>query len=305
MHEDILIDKKYWVVLRDTYLNQKAKGELYIPNSRIAPSLIVFFYNLFPQPYFDLGLESFKHRYIDNETMLENTEEIREEHSDVERKGLGLMYEHIEKFIIAPGELSMFELRSLHKLLFAYTPFPEFAGEFRNGPVRLTNSSVKTTPPSQIVYAFFDLSEEFDRVIALPLETSNDLINYIRESVILHTKLLKIHPFNDGNGRSIRGLLNLMFKRANIPPVYVEPREKPAYLAALKKAQIDNQYNQCDYEEIIMFYMYKICDSLIEITEDQFRNGNGYGTEDSIDEDGVKIFKQNMKVKTKKKDTPC
>ena len=287
-HEE-LRDEKYWIVLRNAYLKEKAKGQLYVPESRIAPSLIVFFYNLFPNAYFDLGLDSFRSKYINNETELENADEIFGEHTDVETKGMAVMYDYIEKFEIIPGEFTIFEVRKLHKLLFAYTPFPEFAGEFRTGPVRLTNSTVKTTPPSQIVYEFFDLSDEFDRILLLPLETSNDLINYIRESVILHTKLLKIHPFNDGNGRSIRALLNLMFKKANIPPVYVEPREKPAYLNALKRAQIDNEYNISDYEEIIYFYMYKICDSLIEITENQFRNENGYGIDDIVDENGVRI----------------
>lgn len=284
---DNIGDMKYWTVIKNSYLKERNIGKLYQPDSRIAPSLIVFFYNLFPNAYFDLGLANFRRKYIDNETDFEQRTEIIEEHSNFERKGLGVMYDYIEKYKLIDGEFTIFEIKNLHKLLFAYAPYPEYAGRFRESSVRLSNSSVDTSSADRIIYDLFDLSDEFDRIIGLPINTCEDIINYIRECVILHTKLLKVHPFEDGNGRSIRALLNLMFKRANLPPVYVEPREKGAYLQALKKAQIDNEYNASDYTDIVMFYYYKICDSLIEITDEK-ENTSRY----EVDNDGVKIFQK-------------
>ena len=42
-----------------------------------------------------------------------------------------------------------------------------------------------------------------------------------------HRRLVDIHPFNDGNGRSARLLMNLILIRGGYPPVAVRP-EDPA-----------------------------------------------------------------------------
>ena len=278
-------DIQYWLAIVNEYIKQRNTRELYQPGSRIAPSLIVLFYNLFPVPCFDLGLESFRNKYIKNETEIEQVSN-NDEYTAIEQKGMRAMYDHIEQYKFESGgeELTLFELKTLHRLLYSFTSYPEYAGMFRNAQARFSMGIVDTCLPHQISYEFYDLDKEFNHIIKLPHNTGNDLINYIDECVKLTTKLLKIHPFNDGNGRSIRGLLNLMFKKANIPPVYVVPKEKAIYNDALIKAQIDNEYHQSDYTDIIMFYYYKICDSLIEI-DSQLKNNY------EIDDDGVRIYK--------------
>jgi Fic family protein len=52
-----------------------------------------------------------------------------------------------------------------------------------------------------------------------------------------HRRLVDIHPFNDGNGRTARLLMNLVLLRAGYPPVAVRPEDRPAYLHALQEAQ--------------------------------------------------------------------
>ena len=49
-----------------------------------------------------------------------------------------------------------------------------------------------------------------------------------------HRRLVGIHPFNDGNGRTARLLMNLLLIRGGYPPVAVRPQDRPAYIAALQ-----------------------------------------------------------------------
>lgn len=52
-----------------------------------------------------------------------------------------------------------------------------------------------------------------------------------------HRRLVDIHPFNDGNGRTARLLMNLILIRAGYPPIAVRPEDRLSYIHALQQAQ--------------------------------------------------------------------
>src|ERR1022692_3481383 len=52
-----------------------------------------------------------------------------------------------------------------------------------------------------------------------------------------HRRLVDIHPFNDGNGRTARLLMNLILIRAGYPPVAVRPEDRLEYIRSLQQAQ--------------------------------------------------------------------
>jgi Fic family protein len=55
-----------------------------------------------------------------------------------------------------------------------------------------------------------------------------------------HLRLVEIHPFNDGNGRTARLLMNLVLIRGGYSPVAVRPEDRAGYIAALQEAQNGN-----------------------------------------------------------------
>ena len=53
---------------------------------------------------------------------------------------------------------------------------------------------------------------------------------------VIHNEFEQVHPFLDGNGRTGRLVLNLVLVRLGYPPILVLKRQRPAYLAAMERA---------------------------------------------------------------------
>lgn len=91
---------------------------------------------------------------------------------------------------------------------------------------------------------------------ASPEETPammNDLVQWYRDALEtenvdpvvlaaeLHYRFVRIHPFDDGNGRVARLLMNYCLFYFNLPPVIIKSTEKDQYLTALNKADTGNR----------------------------------------------------------------
>jgi len=55
------------------------------------------------------------------------------------------------------------------------------------------------------------------RVAANKLRVAKDAESYIRTALILNKDLISIHPFLDGNGRSIRLFIDMILAKRNYP----------------------------------------------------------------------------------------
>jgi len=125
------------------------------------------------------------------------------------------------------GRITEADIRTLHGLVVA-TSMPDIAGRYAEQARYVnTDRGVFHFPaPIEIAALMRDFSAWLAGAAATP-ETA----------FAAHRRLVVIHPFSDGNGRTARLLMNLVLARAGFPPIAVRPEDRPAYLAALETDQ--------------------------------------------------------------------
>lgn len=119
------------------------------------------------------------------------------------------------------------DIRTLHSLVVAQSN-PEIAGSYADR-ARFVNTEAgihRFPAPLEIP----SLMQSFAKWLAVEQDGPATAFE-------AHRRLVDIHPFNDGNGRTARLLMNLVLTRAGFPPIAIRPEDRPAYLAALEVAQ--------------------------------------------------------------------
>ena len=68
------------------------------------------------------------------------------------------------------------------------------------------------------------------------IESNKERLHPIFVASIVHYNLVRIHAFDDGNGRGARILMNLILMNRGFFPAVVKTEKKRKYLSALHKA---------------------------------------------------------------------
>ncbi len=120
------------------------------------------------------------------------------------------------------------DIRNLHRLVMQRSN-PAIAGRYADqARFVLTESGRHAFPaPVEVPPLMADFTAWLAAAPAIP-ETAFSA----------HWRLVEIHPFNDGNGRTARLLMNLILIRGGYPPVAVRPEDRPAYLSSLQHAEV-------------------------------------------------------------------
>lgn len=145
------------------------------------------------------------------------------------------------------------DLKNLHKLFCSCAEYPEYGGLFRDIPAYITGTNVATTPSHLIEIDLIELKNDYSDDLSL----SN--VEYIKNMSKIHHGITKIHPFNDGNGRVSRALLNYQLVSKGIPPFFIsyEKGKKKDYYEGLKKLDKKQNIPQLEayfYKNIIEMY---------------------------------------------------
>lgn len=97
-------------------------------------------------------------------------------------------------------------------------------GSYRNVRVRISGSDAVLPNPIKVPQLMEELCQKLD--------SREDSFLKALEA---HYKLVEIHPFVDGNGRTARLLMNLILLRAKVLPLIVPPRECKRYITVINR----------------------------------------------------------------------
>lgn len=202
---------------------------------------------------------------------------------------------YIEEVINQKRPLTEQFIRELHKMLLK-EPYEVNAETPDGKPTkkRIQIGQYKTTPN----HVKTSTGEMF--YFASPEETPakmEELINWYREefkkkkvdailfATEFHYRFVRIHPFDDGNGRIARLLMNFILMQKGFPPAIIKTEDKQNYFNALQQA---------DAGDIEYFFNY-ICEREIESLELMLSGARGEDIDDEDDLDKkIKLLRQKL-----------
>jgi Fic family protein len=189
------------------------------------------------QKSYDIDLTYTSNAIEGNTLTLRETAEVIEHGITVGGKSLRDHIEAVDHYNallwmreLAPKTVPIDEItvRELHRRIVARSQ-PEIAGIYSTLPRRIAGSPVVLPNAAKIPA----LMKAFGEWLAGAETTPAG-------SFEAHYRLVAIHPFGDGNGRTARLLMNLLLLREGYPPVAVRPEDRKEYLDTLQHASLQD-----------------------------------------------------------------
>ena len=105
----------------------------------------------------------------------------------------------------------------------------EWAGRYRQVPVRISGSNVILPNYAKVPSLMRDFVRWLQSIEGEhPVKIASDA----------HYKLVSIHPWIDGNGRTSRLLMDLILIQHGYPPAIIKKEERKRYLSSIEEAQL-------------------------------------------------------------------
>lgn len=143
--------------------------------------------------------------------------------------------EFLEKIVTPNYKINERDILDIHAIILSKIK-KEFAGRYRNGAVRIMDANF--IPPNAL-----KLSEMMEEL--LEWVNTSELPTLII-AAIFHHRFVFIHPFFDGNGRTVRLAMNLLLMKDGFPPAIILINDQKKYYEALNLA------NKGDYTKLAL-----------------------------------------------------
>lgn len=138
-------------------------------------------------------------------------------------------------------------IKSLHALVIQDID-KNIAGQYRNVDVFITGT--EHTPPSAI-----DVPFKMRELIEWGRKNHRKM-NVVEFAAIFHHKFVHIHPFQDGNGRTGRLLMNIFLMQYGFPLTIIQKNDRQKYYRVLAAADNGN------YKPLVLFVAQAVLRSL-------------------------------------------
>lgn len=135
--------------------------------------------------------------------------------------------EYVEQLASGKEPLTAFHVRQLHKLVLTQID-DDHAGQYRQTPVRIAGA--KHVPPE--AWEVGPRMTEWEQWLR-NAEANTDPVEL---AALAHHRLVAIHPFVDGNGRTARLVMNLILLRQGYPPTVILRANRRQYYRVLAQA---------------------------------------------------------------------
>ena len=135
--------------------------------------------------------------------------------------------DYVENLVASPEPITPFHVRQIHKLVLSRID-DENAGRYRETQVRIAGAAF--TPPESWLVP--NLMTEWGEWLASEEVSSHP----VALAALAHHRLVAIHPFIDGNGRTARLVMNLILMRAGYPPTVIQRINRRQYYHVLEQA---------------------------------------------------------------------
>lgn len=134
---------------------------------------------------------------------------------------------YVEKLVAEQERLTPFHVRQVHKLVLSQIDDTS-AGSYRTTQVQIAGA--RHIPPE--AWAIPTQMTEWEKWLTRTEGSTHPVIL----AALAHHRLVKIHPFVDGNGRTARLVMNLILMQHGYPPTVILRADRQSYYRVLSLA---------------------------------------------------------------------
>ncbi|MBI5699875.1 Fic family protein [Candidatus Saganbacteria bacterium] len=163
--------------------------------------------------------------------------------------------DYLEELLKKIEPITQDDIKKIHSLILEGIK-NNYAGQYRDVEVYISGSDVKLPLPEKLA----DLMLGFSRWLVDRQENKD--LHPVRFAAQAHFKLVDIHPFIDGNGRTARLLMNFILMKYGYPIAIFEceTEKRKAYYSAL---QAGHKGNLLPFEAMVAEYVNSTADKYI------------------------------------------
>ncbi len=146
-------------------------------------------------------------------------------------------FEYIQHNLLNGEKLSLGVIKEIHRLLLDHLDFNR--GNFKNISNAIVGAEFDTASPEQTPNLMYQWLNNYEYLMG-NAKTEEEKIRIILEK---HIEFERIHPFNDGNGRTGRMIMLYSLLENNLPPIIISKELKPRYILGLAEQDTDLLYD--------------------------------------------------------------